>query len=134
MGERDFFHGIERNDLSIQNFSFRRTDLGTDGEIGFIAKWHGNSDVGTGEQEIIQIINNERIDVILRFFKPWKSTSNAFTLVENIGRMQTRVTWGFSGENKFPMNLFMLFYNMDKAVGKDFESGLNNLKNLLEKE
>ena len=47
--------------------------------------------------------------------------------------MQTKVTWGFSGENKFPVNIFMLFYNMDKAAGKDFEEGLNSLKALLEK-
>lgn len=44
----------------------------------------------------------------------------------------TRVTWGFSGINKPPANIFMLFFNMDKTVGKDFEEGFNNLKNHLE--
>ena len=30
--------------------------VGTDGEIGFVSKWVGNKEVGTGEQEIINII------------------------------------------------------------------------------
>ncbi|WP_445955289.1 SRPBCC family protein [Yeosuana sp.] len=106
---------------------------GIDGEVGFIAKWNGNSEVGSGEQEITHIVNNQRIETRLVFFKPWKSESNAFMFVEDLGKMQTKVTWGFSGNVKFPANLFMLFYNMDKTVGKDFEEGLINLKSLLEK-
>ncbi len=46
---------------------------------------------------------------------------------------KTKVTWGFKGENKFTMSLLMLFMNMDKAVGKDFEEGLQSLKSILEK-
>ena len=106
---------------------------GEDGEVGFIMKWEGNSDVGTGEQEITRIVKNKRIEVIVRFFKPMKSTSYVFTIVENLGRMRTKVTWGFSSKNKFPMNVLMLFYNMDKDAGNDYEIGLKNLKNLLEK-
>ncbi len=108
--------------------------IGTDGEVGFIAKWDGNNEVGIGEQEITNIVEDKRIESELRFFKPWKSTSNAVTIVEDWGKMQTKVTWGFSGKNKFPANIFMLFYNMDKVVGKDFEEGLTSLKNLLEKQ
>jgi hypothetical protein len=32
-----------------------------------------------------------------------------------------------------PMNIMLLFMNMDKAVGKDFEQGLVNLKGILKK-
>ena len=42
------------------------------------------------------------------------------------------MTWGFSGKNKFPMNIMMLFMSMDKMVGKDFEEGLATLKKQLE--
>lgn len=106
---------------------------GIDGEVGFIAKWEGNSEVGSGEQEITHIVNNQRIEFKLVFYKPWKSESNAFIDVEDLGKMQTKVIWGFSGKIKFPANVFLLFYNMDKKVGKDFEEGLINLKVLLEK-
>ena len=83
--------------------------FGIDGEVGFIARWEGNSDVGIGEQEITNIIENKRIEVALRFYKPWKSISNSCTIIEDLGKMQTKVTCGFYGENKFHVNVFMLF-------------------------
>ncbi len=106
---------------------------GTDGEIGFISKWKGNKAVGEGEQEILTIVENEYIDTQLRFFKPWKSESIGHILVDKVDETQTIVTWGFSGRNKFPFSVFMLFMSMDKMIGKDFEEGLTNLKKVLEK-
>lgn len=109
-----------------------QTFEGTDGEIGFISKWKGNKDVGEGEQEIVSIVENESIDTELRFLKPWKSQSIGHLLVDKVDDNQTLVTWGFSGRNPFPFNIFMLFFNFEKAVGKDFEEGLESLKNILE--
>lgn len=106
--------------------------IGTDGTVGFISKWEGNKDVGIGEQEILKIVDNQRIDSKLRFFKPWKSESDAFLKVEDAEAGQTKVTWGFVGKNKVPANIFMLLYNVDKHVGKDFEEGLTELKSILE--
>ena len=106
---------------------------GTDGQPGFIARWKGNKDVGEGEQEIKRIVENEIIESELRFFKPWKSTSDAYLKVDDTGNGKTKVTWGFKGKNKFPFSIFMLFMNMDKAVGKDFNEGLTSLKENLEK-
>lgn len=107
--------------------------FGEDGTVGFIAHWEGNKDVGVGEQEIKGIVENEQIDTELRFIKPWKSESDAFLKVKEVNSNNTEVVWGFSGVNKVPMNIMMLFYNMDKAVGKDFDEGLNDLKQVLEK-
>ena len=66
----------------------------------------------------------------LRFLKPFKSTSDAYLKVKK-EKEGTRVIWGFSGNNKFPISIMMLFMNMDKAVGKDFEYGLSKLKSFL---
>lgn len=107
--------------------------FGKDGEVGFISRWEGNKDVGSGEQEIKRIVKDEVVESELRFFKPWKSTSDAYLRVEYLGDERSKVTWGFSGKNKFPFSIFMLFFNMDKAVGKDFEEGLDALKIILEK-
>lgn len=107
--------------------------IGTDGEVGFISKWEGNKEVGSGEQEIKRIVKDEVIESELRFFKPWKSQSDAYLRVEYLGDERTKVIWGFSGKNKFPFSIFMLFFNMDKTVGKDFEEGLSVLKYILEK-
>ena len=105
---------------------------GTDGEVGFISAWKGNKEVGEGEQEIIGLVENELIETQLRFLKPFKSTSNAYIKVDD-EQGATKVTWGFTGKNKFPVSIMMLFMNMEKAIGKDFEQGLTKLKSLLEK-
>jgi len=53
--------------------------------------------------------------------------------VEDAGNRNTKVTWSFSGKNKFPMTIFSLFKSMDSMVGKDFEEGMASLKEVLEK-
>ncbi|MDC7993742.1 SRPBCC family protein [Altibacter sp. HG106] len=105
---------------------------GTDGTVGAVSHWKGNKKVGEGEQEIKSIIENERIDSELRFLKPFKSTSDAYLLVRALSDTKTEVTWGFSGTHKPPMNVMMLFFNMEKSVGTDFEAGLRDLKLQLE--
>ena len=105
---------------------------GVDGTVGAISKWAGNKEVGEGEQEIMRIVDNEVIESRLRFFKPWKSESDAYLKVKEEAADSTTVTWGFSGNNKFPMSIMMLFMNMDKAIGKDFDEGLATLKDVLE--
>lgn len=106
---------------------------GVDGEVGAISYWNGNKEVGEGEQEITKIIDGKRVEGELRFMKPFRSTSGSYIDLEDLGNGKTKVTWGFKGENKFPMSIMMLFMNMDKAVGKDFEEGLRDLKSIMEK-
>jgi hypothetical protein len=113
--------------------NLKQSFSGTDGEVGFVAHWEGNKDVGVGEQEIKHIIENTIIESELRFYKPWKSQSDAYLKVDSVDNGKTEVTWGFSGKNKFPASIFMLFFNMDKTVGKDFEEGLDSLKSIFEK-
>ena len=84
---------------------------GTDGEPGAMSSWKGNKEVGEGEQEIKKIVDNEVIETQLRFFKPWKSVSDAYIRVDDAGE-NTKVTWGFSDKNKFPTSIFMLFMNI----------------------
>tara|TARA_R110002073_G_scaffold72537_1_gene177483 strand:- start:476503 stop:477030 length:528 start_codon:yes stop_codon:yes gene_type:complete len=112
--------------------NMKKTVAGTDGEIGFISAWESDhKQVGSGEQEITSITENKEITSQLRFLKPFKSTSDAYMRVsEEHGN--TKVVWGFSGKNKFPASIMMLFMNMEKAVGNDFEQGLAKLKSTLE--
>jgi len=105
---------------------------GTDGEVGAISYWKGNKEVGEGEQEITKIVEGDSIESELRFLKPFKSTSDAYIITKEVEQDRTKVIWGFSGKNKFPMSIMMLFMSMDKAVGKDFEEGLASLKETLE--
>ena len=105
---------------------------GEDGSVGAISSWDGNKEVGSGEQEITALQKNERIESKLRFLKPWKSESDCYFQLHEEEGSKTKVTWGFSGQNAFPMNIMMLFMNMDKMVGKDFEEGLQGMKDHLE--
>ena len=105
---------------------------GTDGEVGSVSYWKGNKEVGEGEQEITKIVDGERVEGNLRFLKPWKSESDCYFVTEDAGSGKTKVTWGFSGKNKFPFSIMMLFMSMDKMVGKDFEEGLATLKTKME--
>ncbi len=104
---------------------------GTDGTVGAVSTWDGNKQVGAGEQEITRIVPGQRIESVLRFLKPWKSTSDAYLEVEPAPG-GSLVRWGFRGSSGFPMRIMMLFMSMDKMVGKDFEEGLSNLKARLE--
>ena len=108
---------------------------GTDGTVGFVSVWESdnNKNVGKGEQEILKIVDGERIDYEIRFLKPFKSTSWAYITTIAVDDNQTKVHWGFTGKMKYPTNLMMLFMNMEKMVGGDLEKGLQNLKVLLEK-
>ncbi|PKQ46309.1 SRPBCC family protein [Confluentibacter flavum] len=113
--------------------NMKQSYVGTDGKIGFIAKWEGNKDVGSGEQEITRIVENEVIETKLRFYKPWKSESDAYIKIKDLDKYNsTIVTWGFSGKNKTLSSIFFLLFNVEKAIGEDFENGLVNLKKMLE--
>lgn len=107
---------------------------GTDGEVGFVSAWDSdNEDVGAGEQEIKKITEGERIDFELRFLKPFEATEPAYMITEAVSDVETKVKWGFSGKMPYPMNIMMLFMNMEEMIGADLEEGLKNLKVVLEK-
>lgn len=105
---------------------------GTEGEVGSSSHWIGNKEVGEGEQEVLKIEPNSYIETELRFLKPFKSTSIGFLKVQKKDE-GTEVTWGFKGENKFPVTIMMVFMDMDKTIGKDFEKGLEKFKAYIEK-
>jgi hypothetical protein len=107
---------------------------GTDGTVGFVSAWDSdNKKAGRGEQEITGINEGKRIDYEIRFYEPMKSTDNAFMSFESVNDSVTNVKWGFYGKLKYPMNLSLLFMDMDAMLGKDLEGGLSNLKAILEK-
>jgi len=113
--------------------NMEKTFSGTDGTVGFISAWESENDsVGKGEQEIIGIDPGNKIDYELRFFEPFEQTDYAYITTEAIGNKATLVKWGFYGKMKYPMNMMLLFMNMDEMLGPDLEEGLQNLKSNLE--
>lgn len=106
---------------------------GVDGTVGFTSSWKSeHPDVGVGEQEITGIDNEKRIDYQLRFIEPFESTSSAYIVFDSIDSSKTKVRWGFEGKMPYPMNLMLLFVDMEGELGGDLQDGLNNLKGILE--
>jgi len=105
---------------------------GIDGKTGFVYAWDSeNKNAGKGEQEIKEIVEGKKIEVEVRFEKPFEGVAIAPILTEAISSDQTEVRWGMSGKSKYPMNLANLF--MNKMLGKDLQASLGTLKSVLEK-
>ena len=106
---------------------------GTDGTVGFVYAWNGNKQAGEGEQEIKKITEGERIDIEIRFVRPFAGTSQTPFSVEETAPGQTKVNWGMTSTMPYPMNVMQLFINMDKMLGTELEKNLAKLKEILEK-
>jgi hypothetical protein len=106
---------------------------GTDGNPGFVSGWEStNKKVGKGEQEIKKVTDDERIDYEIRFIETFAGIARASMQTDSVSQNETRVTWIFDSRMNYPMNLMLLFMNMDKMVGNDLAKGLVNLKKVLE--
>ncbi len=111
--------------------NLKRTYSGAESGKGAVYAWAGNSDVGKGRMEILEAAAPAKIDIKLNFTEPFEEeTSTVFTFAPE-GKATT-VTWTMDGRNQFIGKLMSVFMDMDKMVGKDFETGLANLKTLAE--
>jgi hypothetical protein len=81
--------------------------------------------------EITESRPNDLVQLRLEFLKPFKATNaTEFQLFpEEDG---TRVTWTMTGRNNFMSKAFGMFVSMDEMVGKDFEKGLDQMKEVVE--
>lgn len=118
-----------QNDSSMIN-----TITGTDGTLGAINTWKGDSALsGEGKIEITSLKIEQKIKHHISFLQPEKMEADADFKLEEING-KTKVTWTFEKATPRPWNIFNLFGNLDKEMGKDFEQGLANLKAAIEKE
>jgi len=100
---------------------------------GAVYEWDGNSEVGQGRMEITDTSDPSRVTIKLDFIEPIEGHNVAeFALVPQGGA--TNVTWSMDGPSPYIGKLIGVFINMDTMIGKDFETGLANLKALAEKQ
>lgn len=125
-------HGMEKwspfieSDPNIQ-VSFE----GQDSAVGAIYTWKGNKEVGSGSQTISKIDPLNRMDTHLHFIEPFEGEADAYLKLSGEGNA-TSVAWGFNTRYNYPMNVMLLFINMDKMMGESFNKGLAKLKQLSE--
>jgi len=114
--------------------AMQKTYTGTDGTVGFTYAWDStNKQAGKGEQQITSIKEGERIGMALHFIKPFEGRSVAWMSTTPAAGNQSKVQWGINGKMNYPMNIMLLFMNMENMIGKDLSGGLANLKKILEK-
>jgi uncharacterized protein YndB with AHSA1/START domain len=108
------------------------TYKGEDGKVGAIYMWKGNKDVGSGQQEIVSMKKNQRVDIKLTFFEPWKSESDIYYTLNEVDPGETKVVWGYTEETPIPKNLMFTLFGLKKSLKKEFDKGLARLKIMCE--
>jgi hypothetical protein len=93
--------------------------------------WSGNEDVGVGSMRITRSEPLRHITIQLEFKEPWQAT-NVTSFELRPGAAGTEVTWAMEGQNGFMAKAASLFMDMDALIGKDFETGLSQLRTLAE--
>lgn len=125
-------HAEEFNKWVMTDPHMKKEYIGTDGTVGFIYKWDSqNKQVGQGEQEITGMQENQSIDYEIRFVKPFPNTAKGGFILEPANQ-NTRVKYIFRGPSTYFMRVMQIVLNIKKMLGRDMETTLNNLKNIIE--
>jgi len=111
--------------------AMKRTLSGAPSGKGAIYEWDGNKDVGKGRMEIADTTPPSKVLIKLDFIAPFEGHNTAEFDLQGKGDT-TDVTWAMYGPSPFVAKVMGMFFNMDKMIGSDFESGLANLKAIAE--
>jgi uncharacterized protein YndB with AHSA1/START domain len=112
--------------------AMKRTLSGPAEGVGAAYEWEGNNKVGAGRMEITKSTPPSSVGIALDMLKPMAAHHDVEFNLESQGDA-TKVSWSMQGKCPYHIKVISLFVNMDKMVGRDFEEGLANLKNLVEK-
>lgn len=103
----------------------QRTHSGAAAGVGAIYQWSGNKKAGSGRMEILANTAT-LVKIQLDFIAPFKARNlTEFSVVAN--GAASDVVWAMSGESPFVSRIMSVFIDLDKMIGKDFESGLANI-------
>jgi len=111
----------------------KNTFEGPEAGKGAVFHWAGNREVGKGSMTIVDSKPTELIRLRLDFIEPFPGTSDVEFGFRPEGA-GTAVTWAISGKHDFMGKAVCLFMDMDQMIGGDFETGLANLKGVIETE
>jgi uncharacterized protein YndB with AHSA1/START domain len=128
----DFHQWVAWSPYEHKDPALKRSYSGTESGKGAVYGWQGNNNVGSGRMEILESAAPSKIVIQLDFFKPFEGHNTAeFTMLPQGDG--THVSWLMHGPAPFMHKLMQVFMNLDRMIGKDFEAGLVNLKNVTEK-
>jgi uncharacterized protein YndB with AHSA1/START domain len=128
----DFGQWVKWSPWEKMDATMQKTFSGSASGKGAVYQWKGNKKVGEGRMEILDSAAPSSVKIDLQFLVPFKAhNQTVFTVAPTAGG--SHVVWSMSGKKIFMMKLMGVFMDMDKMVGKDFESGLAAMKTEAEK-
>ena len=117
----------------LRDSSSKHILSGKDGTVGAVSSWKGDPDIsGEGNIRIASLLPNKKIVHTIHFIVPKKGMAQSEFILEEKGA-ETKLTWAFNLDTPRPGNVFNLFSSLAKKMGKDFEEGLVNLREEIEK-
>jgi len=112
--------------------NMKRTFGGATSGKGAAYAWEGNKQVGSGSMEIVDSVPPSKIVLQLHFLKPFEGRDTTEFTLQPEGKA-TKVTWSMYGPTQFIGKVMCVFMSMDQMIGKQYETGLSNLKAIAEK-
>lgn len=110
----------------------KRTYSGAASGRGAIYAWDGNRNIGQGRMEITDETPPNRVVFKMDFIRPFQAHNTAEITLKPQGDA-THVTWAIYGPSPFLSKVMGLLCNFDRMIGREFETGLTNLKTLTER-
>ena len=119
------------NPFDKKDPAIRGTYRGPASGVGAAYDFEGNKQAGKGSLEIVGA-DPRKVTMKLDMVKPFEGHNSIEFLLVPQGQ-DTDVTWAMHGPSPFIAKLVGVFMNMDRMVGRDFETGLADLKALAER-
>lgn len=105
---------------------------GEDGKLDALLYWKGHKRFYEGTQKIVKINQGKVIETRFLIVKPFRMVLIEYKGLKEIDENKTKIVWGVKGGLAFPFSVMALIYPVEKAYGEKLETGLKNLKLVLE--
>lgn len=126
----DFNQWPKWSPWQLRDTQMKNTVIGDPMSLGHKMSWESETQ-GSGEQEIVEIVQNSMVKTSLKF-KGWDQTSYAAFILLPEGE-GTKLTWTMEGgEVPFMMRGMMVAFGAVGAMEKDYDEGLAGIKKLAE--
>ncbi len=113
--------------------NLKKTFSGPGNQVGSIMEFEGNRDAGAGKVEILKLVPNEAVSLKLTMTKPFFA-ENAVEYKLIPEGSATRFSWSMEGQNGFLGKFIGVIIDCEAMIGNQFTKGIENLKNVVEKE
>lgn len=127
----DYRHWATWSPYEKKDPDMKRTFKGAASGKGAIYEFEGDKNAGAGRLEIVETSAPTRAAITLDMYRPCTGHNLIEFTLRPTGS-STNVTWTMQGHSPFMAKLFGIFFNFDKMIGADFESGLAAMKNAAE--